>query len=523
MPKLTIDQKTIVVEPNIPVIEAADRLGIHIPRFCYHPGLCAAGSCRMCMVEIDKIPKLQTACTTPVVDGMVVRTDSDVVRDARRSILEYLLINHPIDCPICDKSGECLLQNYYMDYGLYTSRYLGERWKKRKVFVLGPTIVMDEERCVLCSRCVRFFEEVSKVRRLGIFERGADSLLSTYPGETLEDPYCGNIVDLCPVGALTDRDFRFEQRVWFLKQGASICPFCARGCNIIVDYNADPIIQLNEKRVYRFRPRPNPEVNDYWICDMGRYAYKTLDAEARVTEPLLREGKRLTAVAWDTVLKRAAMRIKEVVDHEGPQGIGLIIYPSVTCETARVAGKLFLDHLGVENVALGFPVDPSGYEDDVLIRKDRFPNRQGLAKAFPLAAAPGGAEAVLDAWQSGRIRLLYVMGDDLPVLLEPRESSIIPPSKGIVILQKSTAGPEDDTARMVLPSAMFAEEKGSFINFEGKHQCFDAVLQPPGEALPGSEILTRLAEGLGFSVAEGWEADGTQDGNKPVNEDDGPD
>ncbi|MDX1763425.1 MAG: ferredoxin, partial [bacterium] len=442
------------------------------------------------------------------------------VRDARRSILEYLLINHPIDCPICDKAGECLLQDYYMDHGLYTSRYLGDRWKKRKVFVLGPTIVMDEERCVLCSRCVRFFEEVSKVRRLGIFDRGAESVLSTYPGETLEDPYCGNIVDLCPVGALTDRDFRFEQRVWFLKQGASVCPFCARGCNLIIDYNADPIIQLNEKRVYRFRPRPNPEVNDYWICDMGRYAYKALDAAARLTEPLLREGKRLTAVAWDTVLKRAALRIKEVLNQEGPRGIGLIIYPSVTCETATVAYKLFVEQLGVENVALGFPVDPSEYEDDVLIRRDRFPNRQGLAAVFSSVPAAGGADGVLEAWQDGRIRLLYVMGDDLPALLKPRASSVIPTGDGILILQKSTAGAEDDHARMILPSVMFAEEKGSFINFEGKHQCFDAVLQPPGEALPGSEIIIRLAEVLGFSVAGGWQADKAPEERAPVKEDD---
>lgn len=496
MPTLTIDGKSISVEPGCTVIQAADRLGIFIPRFCYHPALSAVGSCRMCMVEIERIPKLQTACTTPAVDGMVVHTDTDKVRDARRSILEFLLINHPIDCPVCDKAGECLLQDYYMEYGLYTSRFQDERWDKRKVLGLGPTIVMDEERCVLCSRCVRFFEEVPGVKRLGIFERGAGSYLSTYPGEVLEGPYCGNVVDLCPVGALTDRDFRFQQRVWMLKHGDAVCPFCARGCNITVDYNDRSDIQINDRRVYRFRPRYNPDLNGYWMCDRGRYGYRTLDAAERIREPLLREGKRMTPVGWETVIRRAALRIREAMDQNGPECMGLIVHPSVTCEAAAAAKRLFVDHLGVRNVSTGFSVDPSAYEDDILVRRDGFPNRRGLEQA----GLSGGmdAEQVLGAWERGELKLLYVIGDDLPGLLNRERPSPLFGGEGILILQKSTAGPEDEFARMILPAAMSLEESGTFINFQDKAQPFKAVITPLGESLPSVDILARLSGMLGL-------------------------
>ncbi len=509
MPTIEIDGKIIAVEPGLTVIQAADRLGIHIPRFCYHPGLSPAGSCRMCMVEIEKIPKLQTACTTPVVDGMVVRTDTEAVQDARRSILEYLLINHPIDCPICDKSGECLLQDYYMEYARYTSRFLETRWRKRKVFILGPTIVMDEERCVLCSRCVRFFEEVSGVRRLGVFQRGADAYLSTYPGEVLEDRYCGNIVDICPVGALTDRDFRFNQRVWMLKQGHSICPFCARGCNTIVDFNERSDIQVNDRRVYRFRPRFNPKVNKYWMCDVGRYGYKHLDAGERIREPLLREGKRLTPVGWDRVIKRAARRIRETLTSSGPEGVGVLVHPTASCETALAVRELFVERLGIRNVSIGFPADPAAFEDAILIRGDRAPNRRGLEM---IGIVPDGeeipAENLAAFWAEGRIQLLYVVGDDPASFHDPDRPSRLPAGEGILILQKSTAGPEDEHARMVLPAAMPAEEDGTFVNFEGRVQHFHAALAPLGEALPACEILQRLGEALKVEIhPECWRLD----------------
>ncbi|MBI2351483.1 MAG: (2Fe-2S)-binding protein, partial [Deltaproteobacteria bacterium] len=225
MPTLKINGKEITVEPGTTIMQAADTLGIHIPRFCYHKELTVAGNCRMCLVEIEKNPKLQISCNTAATDGMVVRTDTPQVREAVRGVLELILINHPIDCPVCDQAGECWLQNYYMMFGLYTSRFkLEDKVHKPKRVDLGP-IVLDAERCVLCSRCVRFCGEVTKTNEMEIFERGDHSEIRTYPGQKLDgNKYAGNLADICPVGALTSRDFRFRCRAWFLKTAESICP-----------------------------------------------------------------------------------------------------------------------------------------------------------------------------------------------------------------------------------------------------------------------------------------------------------
>jgi NADH-quinone oxidoreductase subunit G len=273
-----------------------------------------------------------------------------------------------------------------------------------------------------------------------------------------------------------------------------------------VDYNEQSTIQMNERRVYRFRPRYNPEVNSYWMCDMGRYGYRAIDSPSRIPEPLLREGKRLTPVGWDSVLKRAVLRIKEVMDQEGPEGIGLIIYPSVSYETALMARMLFLKHLGIHNVSTGPSVDPSEYEDQVLIRRDRFPNRWGLKQAgFPSGAEGMELEKILNQWGKGEIKLLYVIGDDLPRLPDMRRPSFLFGTDGILILQKSTTGPEDEYARMILPSAMFVEEEGTYINFEGKAQHYDSVIAPYGESLPSWKILMRLAELFGLDLKpENW-------------------
>ena len=232
MPTLTIDGKPITVEAGTRVIEAARRLGIEVPFYCYHPGLTIPANCRICMVEIEKFPKPQVACYTECQDGMVVRTDTDKIKETRRHILEFLLINHPLDCPVCDQAGECWLQDYYLRYGLYDARFYEEKVKKPKAVPIGPNVMLDAERCILCSRCVRFTDEISKTSELGIVNRGDHSEIAVSPEKELDNPYSGNVVDICPVGALTDRDFRFKCRVWYLQKADSICPGCARGCNI---------------------------------------------------------------------------------------------------------------------------------------------------------------------------------------------------------------------------------------------------------------------------------------------------
>ena len=238
MPTITIDGTSVTVEADATVIQAAEKCGIYIPRYCYHPGLPIAGSCRMCLVEVANIPKLQVACYTRVQDGMQVITNSDQVKKARQAMLEFLLSNHPLDCPVCDQSGECDLQNFYMEHGRYLSRYLENKIKRRKAFPIGPHVVLDQERCILCTRCVRFTEQVSRSNELGVFNRGNRSVIDLVPGTSLDNAYSGNVIDICPVGALTERDFRFKCRVWYLSTAQSICNGCSplqSRCEQVVD------------------------------------------------------------------------------------------------------------------------------------------------------------------------------------------------------------------------------------------------------------------------------------------------
>ncbi len=288
MPKLTIDGKEIEVEAGTNLIEAARRLGIEVPHYCYHPGLSIAGQCRLCMVDVEKTPRPTIACNTQAADGMVVHTETERVRDTRRSIMEFHLINHPLDCPVCDQAGECWLQIYYMKHGLYDPRMTDEKVHKPKAVPLGPHVILDAERCILCSRCVRFCDEITGTGELGIFHRGDHSEIGLFPGRDLDNNYSANVVDICPVGALTDRDFRFQVRVWYLDTAKSICTGCARGCNIDVHVNRRRPHHAEGRRVARLKPRLNAEVNAWWMCDVGRYDFGFVDAPTRLTVPTRR-------------------------------------------------------------------------------------------------------------------------------------------------------------------------------------------------------------------------------------------
>src|SRR5256885_1542439 len=306
MPKLTIDGKEIEVTPGTNLIEAARRLGIEVPHYCYHAGLSIAGQCRLCMVDIEKAPRPTIACNTRASDGMVVWTETDRVKETRKSIMEFHLINHPLDCPVCDQAGECWLQIYYMRYGLYDPRMRDEKVHKPKAVPLGPHVMLDAERCILCSRCVRFCDEVTGTGELGIFHRGDDSEIGLFPGKELVNKYSGNVVDICPVGALTDRDFRFAVRVWYLDSTASICPGCARGCNIEVHANRRRPHHAEGRRVARLKPRFNADVNRWWLCDAGRYGFAPVDAADRLLVPTRRDGETTTAATWDEAIAAGA-------------------------------------------------------------------------------------------------------------------------------------------------------------------------------------------------------------------------
>lgn len=282
---IEVNGRAIACEPGALLIDVLKQNDIFIPHFCYHEALGPDGNCRMCMVKIEGQKRPQIACDTFVTEGLIVNTEDEAIRGVNRNILELELINHPVDCPICDQAGECSLQDYYMEYGLYDSRLETPKNLKKKHVDLGSNVVLDQERCVLCARCTRFTQEITKTSELAIMGRGDHACVSTVPGRELSNPYAMNVVDLCPVGALTSKDFRFAQRVWFMQEAPSICHGCSRGCNVWIDHNK---LKYADEKVYRFRPRVNDAVNGWFICDEGRLSYKQLNQTQR---PELNEEK----------------------------------------------------------------------------------------------------------------------------------------------------------------------------------------------------------------------------------------
>ena len=496
MPTLTINGKEITVEKGATVIQAAEKLGFDVPRYCYHPGLSIAGNCRMCLVEIEKFPKLQIACHTQAQDGMVVKTESDVVKKTREHILEFLLVNHPLDCPVCDQAGECFLQDYYMKHGLYDSRLDEDKVKKTKAESIGPTVMLDSERCILCSRCVRFTDEITKTSELGIFNRGNHSEIGIYPGRELNNKYSGNVVDICPVGALSDKDFRFKCRVWYLKTSPSVCTGCSMGCNIDIHYQVERKHIADGDRVMRLKPRENDEVNKWWICDEGRYSYPFIDKNRihkpgrRVQGTVLSGQHDLEPAPWGEALDLAARKLKEIPK----DAWAVMASPQMTNEELYLAKKLFGETLGL-TLSL---VSPSreGYSDDFLMKADKNPNTRG---AFELgySVLKGQLEDIVRKAEAGKIKGLYVFGQDLFEFFKPETAEKIFGNCEAMIFQGANWNPTAARASVVLPSAVFAEQDGTFTNFQRRVQRIFKAFEPMDEARPGWEILAALSERAG--------------------------
>ncbi|MAE68844.1 MAG: hypothetical protein CME06_00085 [Gemmatimonadetes bacterium] len=487
MPTITIDGKEIEVAPGTRLIDAAEEAGIHIPRFCYHPGLSVAGNCRMCEVEIEGPPKLEPACNTVCRDGMVVHTDNERVRKTRASILELLLIHHPIDCPVCDQAGECKLQDYYMRHGAYKSRFdLEDKLAKPKMVDLGREIMLDNERCVNCTACVRFSAEISGEAELGMFQRGDNSRIGTVGARPLTSRYAGNLVEVCPVGALTNIDFRFRRRVWFLTSTDSVCDGCARGCSIRVDHDVSHAYKKSSDRVFRYRARYNPRVNDYWICDAGRYSYKRIDARDRIAHPQLRDG---TTLDWSAALDRimAALGAAARVD--------VILSTDRTCEEMHAA----LSVLGPLARTIEGRVSGAGMgeSDDYLRLEDHTPNRRGaLELGLPAEANANESEieGILDRAARGETDLLLVLGVDLTS--GDLDNEVVQRAMAgatLSVYSGSRPGGTGRLADLLLPRAMFAEQSGTFVNADGLIQRIRTCVEPLGEARPEWSWLDDLA------------------------------
>lgn len=467
MPKVTIDKRTIDVEEGTTILEAAKRLGIFIPHFCYHPSLPIAGNCRLCSVEVEGQAKPVISCKEVVKDGMVVRTDSEMAVSTRRSVLEFVLINHPIDCPVCDQSGECKLQDYYFDHSLQPSRLSDEKVHKPKAVPIGPNVILDAERCVECTRCVRFCQEITKTNEMTIKERTDHSEITIYPGKELNNPYSMCTVDLCPVGALTGRDFRFKKRVWFLTSTPSVCDNCATGCNIFIDH-CDGV-------VYRYRPRENPEVNGPWMCDEGRLSYKKINAADRVLYPMLKENGNYIRTSWCD----ATAQIIDVLKTVDPKEVAVILSAGSSVEENGAFAAFFRDVIKTPNIFMSSLPPDEKFADKLLRDADRNSNVRGLASITD--------RRMTDA--KGFKLFFVVEGMQGPELM-----SIVSAKPKGVILIASRFDVHQQYADVVLPKATFAEQSGAFVNRKGNSQRFERAIEPVGESLTGAEMVETLKE-----------------------------
>ncbi len=495
MLRLTIDGREVSVREGTTVIQAAEQLGAFIPRYCYHPALSIAGNCRICLVEVEKFPKLQIACNMPVSEGLVVHTKSQKAEDGRRAVLEFLLANHPLDCPVCDQSGECDLQNFYMNFGLYDPRFREHKVKKKKAVKLGPHVMLDQERCILCSRCVRFTDEITRTGEFGIFNRGDRAELGLYPGEVLDNPYSTNVVDICPVGALTEVDSRFKVRVWYLSSAPTVCNGCSQGCNMDVHFVLDRPHLNDGARVVRVKPRTNPEVNRWWLCDEGRHGFGWLD-RGRLVE--VRGPSAESPATWE----QALAAISAGLAGPGPSGrrprIGVIASAQLTNEELFLIREIFQGALGAE-VSAAVPQVP-GSCDDFLVKADKNPNTLG-ATLLGLAG-PGAppAERIVDAALAGGLDVLWVFAHDLCALFGEDRVRRLPASVPLFVYSGTNENPTVPLAHWVLPSAAYLEKDGSFVNCHGRIQRIGRAFAPLADSREDWRVLLELAGKLGLAL-----------------------
>lgn len=492
---LTINGRPVETTSGKTVLQAALDNGIHIPHYCYHPGLSISGNCRMCLVEIEGLPKLQTACSTPVKPGMVVSSTNSRVQSAVRHVLEFLLINHPLDCPVCDQAGECGLQQYYMQVGQYDSRFAENKvTKPKKATPVGRRVMLDQERCILCSRCVRFCREVAGTGEMAIFNRGDQAVIDTFDGRQLESRYSGNLVDICPVGALTCQDFRFQCRVWYLQTAPSICPGCARGCNISIHHNPDRPHHGGGRRVFRFKPRFNPEVNGHWICDDGRYGYRFID-DARIRYCSARQDGSVRQL----YLREALDQLADLLRQHPPSRIRYLLSAHSTNEELFATRRLFHDRLGIPCLLPAAGII-SGDCDNRLILEDKTPNRRGVREIFRLPDGDGlSREDLAGELDTQGVRLLLVNRHELPaaVLQEIGRAGIT------LVYLGSNENATAEAATLTIAISTFAEKEGSFTNFQGRVQKLSMAIPPAGESDNEWIIFEQLGVRLGIDLAFG--------------------
>lgn len=504
---VTIDGRDVEIgdDERINCIQAAERVGVAIPYYCWHPGLTVVASCRMCLVEVGSrneqgevqmMGKLVPGCQTPARDGTVVVTDSDKVKANQRFVEECLLMDHPVDCPICDQAGECWLQDYYFNVGEPERRADIKPYTSRRKDV-GNHVTLFIDRCVMCSRCVRFTREISGTGELAVVQRGSRSEIDVFPGYDCNNKLSGNVVDICPVGALCSKDFLYQQRVWYMDSQNSVCTRCSTGCSILIDQNKD--------RIYRLRPRYNPNANEWWMCDIGRYGFGHVHRENRLAGVQRRENGALRDTDWTAAIEGVRQGFSEAAGRFGGGTVAGVLSPFLTCEEAYLLAS-FLREVSPDAV-LAIGAVPVEGEDEVYasgftIRAERCPNRQGVEEVLKHFQSGDVVtfDGLMERVQSGAIKALYLTGGyPDPWITASRAEPL--EKLELLVVQDIFPSPAAKQADYVLPGATFAEKDGSYVNHAGLLQATQWAVRPPGACHVDGQVFHELLGRTGLYQA----------------------
>ncbi len=478
---LTIDGIQVTVPKGTNLIEASKKAGVDVPHFCYHSHLSVAGNCRMCMVEVEGMRGPQIGCNTGANEGMVVKTDTEAVKEQRAAVMEFLLVNHPIDCPVCDQAGECKLQIYYMEHDRRDSVVsVDEKVKKGKAIEVGPRVMLDQERCVACSRCVRFCDEVTGTGELRLMNRGDHTTIDTFPGRELDNDYSVNTVDICPVGALTSRDFRFQARVWYLEHDDSLCTGCATGCNVKVSHYKQIELDDYNGTAYRLQPRVNDEVNQAWMCDFGRKEYRKVN-DGRIEQPFAHNIE----IGWDGALGHVKNALQPLRDGVAAEVAGVVSFDATTEEVWQFR-KLLREVFGQNEIAV-LASRPDGKADDFLIDADKHPNRAGA-----LLAAGDAATADPARYLEGKSAVIVLGANPMATFQDEALRQAFAGIKHKIVLA-ANRNETTELAAVLLPTVSFTEKDGSFVNRQGRVQRIFPILRKGYPCRRDLDVLADLA------------------------------
>ncbi len=511
MPSLTIDGRECEFEGHKTILQVALEHGIEIPHYCYHPGLSIVASCRICLADVaapnprndnkvELMPKLVPTCQHPAADGMEVHLKSPKALANQKAVMEYLLINHPVDCPVCDQAGECSLQDYSYRYGRGASRFEEDKVKQPKKDV-GPFVLLYSDRCIMCSRCVRFTREVTGTGELGVMGRGSSEQIDIFPGKALDNELSGNVVDICPVGALLDKDFLFEQRVWYLTETPSIDGITASGDNLWIHHN--------EGQIYRVKPRTNLEVNQWWISDEVRFGWKFVHDEGRIRSPARQQYGAQIECDWRRAYAEVREGFRQAAEDKGPGALGVMVSPMLSCEEAYLLGKLVRDVDDQATLAIGpVPVDgvdktfPGGFK----VSAEKCPNRRGVRRAL---GTLGGEVLEFDRFvekladKAGPIAAVLVTGNYPSTWTTPELTKAL--AKKFVVLIDTLGSDLAAKANVLLPGATWAEKSGTFENMDGRLQAFEQAIAVIELAKCEGQIAIDLAAACGEGEAGAYD------------------